>query len=285
MAPARRAPAPARRRRAAAHGHRRGRRRPAVVGRRACRPAARQRAGEPHLLVVVDDAAGPGPWAAVAGRRRCSASAPRPVGGPRPRWCACASVRPSSAGSDGAGTRRGRSGGPTRSRRGGRGAGPSPRPLPARGLGRPTPARPRAAGLPALLGLAGGAGGRGRSPRCASAACARPPRRRPAARPVGVDEAGAPVALDLKESAAGRQRTARALHRGHRLGQERAAAHAGARPGGHALVGRAEPRARRLQGRRDLPRPRRACRTSSAVITNLADELHARRPDGGRPGG
>ena len=45
-------------------------------------------------------------------------------------------------------------------------------------------------------------------------------------------------------------------------GKSRAAAHPGARPGDHPLVGDPELRAGRLQGRRDLPRPRHALRTS-----------------------
>ena len=54
----------------------------------------------------------------------------------------------------------------------------------------------------------------------------------------------------------GRQRAARPLRGRHGFGQERVAEDTRPGPGGHALVGRAEPRARRLQGRRHLPRPR-----------------------------
>ena len=60
----------------------------------------------------------------------------------------------------------------------------------------------------------------------------------------------------------GRQRAARALHRGHRFRQERAAAHPRRRAGRHARARGAELRAHRLQGRRNVPRPRGACRTS-----------------------
>ena len=56
--------------------------------------------------------------------------------------------------------------------------------------------------------------------------------------------------------------TARAVRRRHRLRQERAAAHAGPRPRPAPLVRGAQPRARRLQGRCDVRRARRGCRTS-----------------------
>ena len=61
---------------------------------------------------------------------------------------------------------------------------------------------------------------------------------------------------------AGRHGPARPAHRRHRLRQERAAAHPGARPGAHPLLRDPQLRPGRLQGRRDLPRPGRARRTS-----------------------
>ena len=210
-------------------------------------------AGEPHLLVVVDDAAGPGPWAAVAGRdgapRRCPArTAARPVrGAPAGRHGPARAGRPGRHGH--------------RDRAAGRAdASPEATALARRlaryrpaGAGRgrrrsARPGRPPRAARPARAGDAGRAVAALREGRT---------RRRPAA---GADRRrrdGRAGRAGPQGVRAGRQRTARALHRGHRLGQERAAAHARARAGGHALVRGAEPRARRLQGRRHVPRPRR----------------------------
>ena len=204
VAAARRPPAPPRRRRAAADGHRRRRRRAALVGRRARRAAAGRGAGEPHLLVVVDEAAGPGPWAGVAGATVLRVGAPpgrRP--GPAVVRLLVGSVGP------------GRDGRPRRA------VAPIGRPdalavaeatALARRLARYRPAgagaggrcRPRGpAGLPALLGL-GRRARAGRDRRAGVARCGRAP-----ATPTGCGCRSAstrparPVALDLKESAQG----------------------------------------------------------------------------------
>ena len=154
---------------------------------------------------------------------------------------------------------------------------------------RPAGAGPRAgpesaAGLPELLGLAGV--GPARSPRRPSRRCAWTAAG-PADRlwvPIGVDDAGAPVALDLKESAqggsgphglcigatgSGKSELLRTLVLGL------VATHSSAElnlvlvdfKGGATFLGLGE-----------LPHV-------SAVITNLADELPSGRSDGGRAGG
>ena len=200
VAPARRAPAPVRRHRAAADGHRRRRRRPPLVGARAGRTASR--APEPASRTCSwSSTTRPGP---VRGRRwpapPCSAWVPHPGVGRRP------SVVRLSVGRDGPG-----SGGPRRHGHRDRAAGRADggrRRRRSRGASRATAPRAR----------------RGRRRR--SAQLRRPPSAsRPAAAPVrvaavaalrerratrdrlrvpiGVDETGAPVALDIKESAQG----------------------------------------------------------------------------------
>ena len=159
-------------------------------------------AAEPHLLVVVDDAAGPGSWAAVAGTTVLRVGAP-PGRRPTPAVVRLL-VGPSELSwTDGAG---------------GVGAVGRPDAFPvaeatalARRLARYRPAGAgplagpeSAAGLPELLGLARGAPGTVTAEAVEALRVDR--RRRSAARlcvPVGVDDAGAPVALDLKESAQG----------------------------------------------------------------------------------
>jgi hypothetical protein len=137
---------------AGADGHGPGRRRPAVVGGRAGRSGPGHRRGDPHLLVVVDEAAGPGSWAAVAGHTVLRIGRP-PGRSPTPgAWCGSSSGRttlswadrPAAVASSAAGRLPGRRG---------PGAGPPPRPLPARRSG-PPPVRAAASGLPELLGLA-----------------------------------------------------------------------------------------------------------------------------------
>jgi S-DNA-T family DNA segregation ATPase FtsK/SpoIIIE len=157
-------------------------------------------AGEPHLLVVVDDAAGPGPWAAVAGVTVLRVGAPA---GRRPG----PSVVRLSVGPDrldrvdraGAATAVGRPDAFT----------VAEATALARRLARYRPAGSGpvdaagargAAGLPALLGLPA------RDPVTPAAVRALRGRRGPADRlrvPIGVDESGAAVSLDLKESAQG----------------------------------------------------------------------------------
>jgi S-DNA-T family DNA segregation ATPase FtsK/SpoIIIE len=163
-------------------------------------------AAEPHLLVVVDEAAGPGPWATAAGTTVLRVGAP-PGRRPGP------SVVRLLVGSGRLG-RVDRAGGVTAigvpdaltvaeatalARR-------LARYRPA-GSGPVAAAGPRAAaGLPALLGL----GGSGRGAERITAAAVDGLRERRARSdadrlrvPIGVDETGAPVALDLKESAQG----------------------------------------------------------------------------------
>ena len=153
-------------------------------------------AGEPHLLVVVDEAAGPGPWAAVAGATVLRVGVPagrRP--GPAVLRLAVGRDRLARVDRRGAVTVIGRPDA----------LGVAEATALARRLARYRPAGsgPAApggargpAGLPGLLGwdVAGG-----------SVAALRE-RRRDADRlrvPIGVDEVGTPVALDLKESAQG----------------------------------------------------------------------------------
>ena len=155
-------------------------------------------AAEPHLLVVVDDAAGPGPWAAVAGVTVLRVGAPpgrRP--GPGVVRLAIGRGRLSRVDRSGAVTAIGEPDALT----------VAEATALARRLARYRPpgpagstAGPRAPeGLPALLGLRG-------VDLTAPAVAALRARRRPADRlrvPLGVDEAGAAVSLDIKESAEG----------------------------------------------------------------------------------
>ena len=100
--------------------------------------------------------------------------------------------------------------------------------------------------------------------------------------PFGVDERRRAVVLDLKEAALGGVGPARSDGRGHRLGQERGAAHDGARPGRAAPAGAGQLRARRLQGRRRVRRPVRAAARRRA--DHQPRRRHgARRPDARRP--
>jgi S-DNA-T family DNA segregation ATPase FtsK/SpoIIIE len=154
--------------------------------------------GEPHLLVVVDGAAGPGPWAGVAGATVLRVGAPagrRP--GPSVVRLLVGPGRLARADREGAVTPVGRPDGLTLAE-----AAALARRLarfhPA-GSGPAAPTGLRTSpGLPALLGLgpvtAEGVEAlrarRGRTPERLRV-------------PIGVDEAGAPVALDLKESAHG----------------------------------------------------------------------------------
>jgi S-DNA-T family DNA segregation ATPase FtsK/SpoIIIE len=156
-------------------------------------------AGEPHLLMVVDEAAGPGAWAAVAGAtvvRVCAPPARRP--GP--------SVIRLVVGAQQLG-RADRSGSVTAIGRPDALSVAEARAL-ARRLARYRPAGAGAAsdewvpsGLPALLGLGDDA-----AAITPAAVAALRRRRREVDRlrvPLGVDESGAPVSLDLKESAQG----------------------------------------------------------------------------------
>ena len=200
---------------------------------------------------------------AVGGRRRaspCCGSVRRPGAGPARRWCGCWSApdslhRSAGAGGDVAVHRAARTG----CRRRGRGARPPAGALPAGGRGSGGRGRSRAPrpGCPPCSAC-----GRARpaSPRCAPGG--RAPEPTGCGCPIGVDERGAPVVLDLKESAqggsgphglcigatgSGKSELLRTLVLGL------AATHS---PDG------AEPGAGRLQGRRDVPRARRRCRTS-----------------------
>jgi ESX secretion system protein EccC len=158
-------------------------------------------AAEPHLLVVVDDAGGPGSWATVAGTTVLRVGAP-PGRRPTPAVVRLLVGPEELSWTDGAG---------------GVGAVGRPDAFPvaeatalARRLARYSPAGAgplvgpeAAAGLPELLGLARGAPG---TVTAEAVEALRVDRRRSADRlcvPVGVDDAGAPVALDLKESAQG----------------------------------------------------------------------------------
>ena len=133
-------------------------------------------ADEPHLLVVVDEAAGPGSWAAVAGTTVLRVGAPpgrRPtpavvrllVGPVELSWTdrAASVVRRRPAG--------------RLSGRGGHGAGPPARPLPARRCRSPRPVRPPRRACPSCSGWprsvrAGGDQRAEPSTRCACAAAA-----------------------------------------------------------------------------------------------------------------
>ena len=155
--------------------------------------------GDPHLLVVVDQAAGPGPWATVtgstvlrigvpAGRRPGPAVVRLRVGpGRLERVDRTGTVAPIGV-PDGLTVAEATA----LARRLARYRPPGSGPASAAGPGAP-------AGLPALLGLPGG--------RITSAAAeVLRSRRGDADRlrvPIGVDESGAPVSLDLKESAQG----------------------------------------------------------------------------------
>ncbi len=162
--------------------------------------------GEPHLLVVVDDAAGPGSWAAVAGTTVLRVGAP-PGRRPTPAVVRLLVGPAELSWVDGAGT-----------------AAAVGRPdvfsvaeasALARRLARYRPAGSGStagpattAGLPELLGLDPPGPGARRAAITPAAVGALRARhgRRAADRlrvPVGVDETGAPVALDLKESAEG----------------------------------------------------------------------------------
>ena len=214
---------------------------------------------------------GRAPWAGAAGRHACCGSGRRPgtraapsvvrltrrrrAAGPRAartashRWHRAAGRVSPSAEAAALARRlaRYRPGGRSPCRRGRRRARVrAARPARAR---RPGPAR-----VAALR-----AAGRGRRRPAAGAASASDERGRPgAARPQGVRT--------------GRQRAARAVHRRHRFRQVRAAAHARARPGRHALADELNlvlvdfKGGATFLGFADLPHV-------SAVITNLADEL------------
>ena len=133
---------------------------------------------------------------------------------------------------------------------------------PGRADGARRPARPRRpAGPRRGAVLAPEAGHRA----AARAAGHRPARRAGRARPEGVRR--------------GRHGPARPGHRRHRLGQERAAAHPGHRAGRHALLRDAQPRADRLQGRRDV---RRHGRPAAHL---RGHHQPRRRPHPGRPHG
>jgi DNA segregation ATPase FtsK/SpoIIIE, S-DNA-T family len=155
-------------------------------------------AAEPHLLVVVDEAAGPGPWAAVAGVTVLRVGAP-------PGRTPGASVVRLSVGRDRLG-RVDRAGALTAIGRPDAVTVVEATAL-ARRLARYRPAGSGSladtgsrapAGLPALLGLSGRASAPG--------IAALREHRGEADRlrvPIGVDETGAPVTLDIKESAQG----------------------------------------------------------------------------------
>jgi DNA segregation ATPase FtsK/SpoIIIE, S-DNA-T family len=154
-------------------------------------------AGEPHLLVVVDEAAGPGPWAAVSGATVVRVGAPpgrRP--GPSVLRLSVGAHRLGRVDRHGTVTPVGRPDALT----------VAEATALARRLARYRPAGPGAgggggpggpAGLPGLLGM--------RDVTAASVDACRE-RRRDADRlrvPIGVDETGAPIDLDIKESAQG----------------------------------------------------------------------------------
>ncbi len=212
-------------------------------------------AAEPHLLVVVDDAAGPGSWAAVAGTTVLRVGAP-PGRRPTPAVVRLL-VGPSELSwTDGAGGVGAVGQAGCLPGRRGHGAGPPARPVPARrrrsprrsgvGRGPARAARPRAGC--ARHGHRGGRRGAARGPP--------PPVGGPAVRAGRGGRRGGAGGAGPQGVRPGRQRAARPVHRRHGIGEERAAADAGPGPGRHPLVGRAEPRARRLQGRCHLPRPR-----------------------------
>ena len=138
----------------------------------------------------------------------------------------------------------------------GHGAGPPARAVPARrcrppdrsGVGRRPARAARARAGCARHGDRGGRRGAARGPP--------PPVGGPAVRAGRGGRRGGAGGAGPQGVRPGRQRAARPVHRCHGIGEERAAADAGTGPGRHPLVGRAEPRAGRLQGRCHLPRPR-----------------------------
>ena len=172
-----------------------------MVGRRARRSARPARArSEPHLLIVVDGGLdGPGPWAGASGVTVLRVGAPHPAAGPA-RAVVRLSVGPGRLGRREAGdelpTRIGRPDALAGGRR--RGLRPAAGPLPAGRCRRRRSAAIRSSGCPPCSQLASRPG------RDHRAARALVPIRTDRLRvPIGVDDAGRPVALDLKESAQG----------------------------------------------------------------------------------
>ncbi len=217
-------------------------------------------AGEPHLLMVVDEAAGPGPWATVAGATVVRVGAPparRP--GPSVVRLVVGAQAARARGPERVGHRHRASGRPVRRR--GPGPGAPAGPLPPRGLGgRHRPARPGRSSRAARAARArdeGRGGGAARGAR----------RRRPAA---GTDR---------------RQRTApRTGHQGVRRGGWARTGCASA-PGFRetsscarvlgmcrALPAEPQPRLVDFKGGATFLGLERAPHVA-AVITNLADEL------------
>ena len=204
VAAARRTSAAPRRRRAGADDHGAGRRRPAVVGGRARGPGpghrsgraaparGRRRRGRPRLVGRGrrhDGAAGRGATRPAADARR---------GAP--------ARRAGRAVLDGRGRRRRcrRQAGCLPGRRG-HGAGPPARPVPARRCRPPGRCRSRPRACPSCS-VSRGVRPAGHRRRPSEVDCACDRRRHAADRlrvPIGVDDAGVPVALDLKESAQG----------------------------------------------------------------------------------
>ena len=115
--------------------------------------------------------------------------------------------------------------------------------------------------------------------------------------PIGIDADGRPVELDIKEAAQGGMGPHGLCHRRDRLRQVRAAPHAGPGPGDDAFLRHAQLRARRLQGRRDVPRhgrpaarrprssptSRTSCRWSTACTTRCTARWSAARSCCARP--
>ena len=236
VAAARRTPGAARRRRPAPHGRRR-RRRACAAGGRPSSPGALPGPGRPSRTCwssstawLTGRARGPG----VAGVTVLRVG--RPAGAAAGSGGGPAAGRPGPAAPRRRDATSRRSGSGVRTRRRGRGRGlcAAAGPLPAR----PVPSRRRdgrpgsALGLPALLELAPGPAGiaalRARWSRAAV---------RPAAGPDRASTSAArPVTLDLKESAQGGSGPHGLCVGATGSGQERAAAHPGARAGRHALV-------------------------------------------------
>ena len=191
-------------------------------------------AAEPHLLVVVDDAAGPGSWAAVAGTTVLRVGAPP---GRRPTCRRGAPARRAErAVLDGRGRRRRcrRQAGRLPGRRG-HGAGPPARPVPARG--RRSPRRSGVGRGPARAARPRRGVGPARSPRRPSrrCACTAAAGGGPVVRAGRGGRRGGAGGAGPQGVRPGRQRAARPVHRRHGIGEERAAADAGPGPGRHPL--------------------------------------------------